>query len=335
MSWRMVSFDLVKDSPRTHTALHTELDAAARRPDALARRRSSRLSALTRPISALAAGASAAASAVANSAGGSPVSYSPPFTMSSTPPFALPPGAQHHRAPSFHSVSSSPNLHTRTRPVLVPHPVTSYGSGLTYHQTAQDAQTRYPESSSPGTQGLTRVLTSAGMRFFGSPVSVLGNLSRRPWNRPRNSLTLREQDPQEEALVQKLDDLAQKALVVFEFADSKLALCTPGATRPSASLGTSGISPSSYLSSTAVRRRSSAASSVSTDMSSAKLDTLCAEALVLYWKALNLLQYGSDLARQYWDSRATSAEASPTGPEFNESKYLLTAHRDLSDRSTL
>lgn len=240
--------------------------------------------------------------------------------MSSTPPFALPPGAQHHRAPSFHSVSSSPNLHSRSRPMLVPHPVSSYGSGLTYQQTAQDAQARYTESPSPGTHGLTRVLTSAGVRFFGSPVNVLGSLSRRPWNRSRNTLALREQDPQEEALMQKLDDLAQKASVVFEFADTKLALCTPSAIRPSASLGTSGISPSSYLSSAAARRRSSATSSVSTELSSAKLDTLCAEALVLYVKALNFLQCGVDLARQYWDSRVTSANASPTGPDFNESE---------------
>lgn len=302
-----------------HILPGVELDAAAKRPEALSRRRSSRMSALTRPISALAAGASAAASAVA---GGSPVSYSPPFTMSSTPPFALPPPAQHHRPPSFHSVSSSPNLQTRTRPVLVPHSVTNYGLGLTYHQTAQDAQHRQSESASPASHGLTRVLTSAGMRFFGSPTNVLGTLSRRPWNRARNVLALREQDPEEEALVQKLDDLGQKAFVVFDFADSKLVLCTPNAMRPSPSLGASGVSPSSYLPSVAARRRSSAASSVSTELSSAKLDTMCAEALVLYVKALSFLQHGVDLARQYWDNRASSAQGVPTSPEFNESKYI-------------
>lgn len=294
----------------------------------LTRRRSSRMSALTRPISALAAGASAAASAVAATAGGSPVSYSPPFTMSSTPPFALPPPAQHHRPPSFHSVSSSPNLQTRSRPVLVPHSVTTYGSGLTYHQTAQDAQTRYSESASPGNHGLTRVLTSAGMRFFGSPANVLGTLSRRPWNRSPNVLALREQDPQEEALVQKLDDLGQKAFVVFDFADSKLVMCTPNTTRPSPSLGTSGISPSNYLPSAAARRRSSVASTVSTEMSSAKLDTICAEALVLYVKALNFLQHGVDLARQYWESRASTADGVPTSPEFNESEHYQSTMLD-------
>jgi serine/threonine-protein kinase ULK/ATG1 len=158
------------------------------------------------------------------------------------------------------------------------------------------------------------------MRFFGSPTNVLGTLSRRPWNRARNVLALREQDPEEEALVQKLDDLGQKAFVVFDFADSKLVLCTPNAMRPSPSLGASGVSPSSYLPSVAARRRSSAASSVSTDLSSAKLDTMCAEALVLYVKALSFLQHGVDLARQYWDSRASSAQGVPTSPEFNESE---------------
>lgn len=276
------------------------------------------MSALTRPISALAAGASAAANAVA---GGSPVSYSPPFTMSSTPPFALPPPAQHHRPPSLHSVASSPNLQTRTRPVLVPHSVTNYGLGLPYYQTAHDAQYRHSESASPASHGLTKVLTSAGMRFFGSPSNMLGSLSRRPWNRPRNVLSFREQDPEEEALVHKLDDLGQKAFVVFDFADSKLAMCPPNATRPSPPLGASGVSPSSYLPSVAARRRSSAASTASTELSSAKLDTLYAEALVLYVKALSFLQYGVDLARQYWDARESSASGAHTSPEFNDSEY--------------
>ncbi|KAJ9127506.1 hypothetical protein QFC24_000915 [Naganishia onofrii] len=280
-------------------SLADELDAAARRPELLSRRRSSRMSALTRPISALAAGASAAANAVANSTGGSPVSYSPPFTMSSTPPFALPPGAHRPRAPSFHSVSSSPNLQTRTRPVLVPHSVTTYGSSLTYHQNAHDAQQRYSESSSPGNQGLTRVLTSAGMRFFGSPAS-------------------RAQNPEEEALVQKLDELGQMASAMVEFADSKLALCTPNAVRPSPILGHSSISPSSYLQTAAARRRSSTASMASVDRSSARLDFLCAEALVVYVKALAFLQHGVNLARGHWESRVVSYGTPPTGPEFNE-----------------
>lgn len=299
---------------------HTELDAAARRPELLSRRRSSRMSALTRPISALAAGASAAANAVANSTGGSPVSYSPPFTMSSTPPFALPPGAHRPRAPSFHSVSSSPNLQTRTRPVLVPHSVTTYGSSLTYHQNAHDAQQRYSESSSPGNQGLTRVLTSAGMRFFGSPASVFGSLTQRPWMRSPNSFSQRAQNPEEEALVQKLDELGQMASAMVEFADSKLALCTPNAVRPSPILGHSSISPSSYLQTAAARRRSSTASMASVDRSSARLDFLCAEALVVYVKALAFLQHGVDLARGHWESRVVSYGTPPTGPEFNESK---------------
>ncbi|KAJ9119561.1 hypothetical protein QFC22_003270 [Naganishia vaughanmartiniae] len=302
-------------------SLADELDAAARRPELLSRRRSSRMSALTRPISALAAGASAAANAVASSTGVSPVSYSPPFTMSSTPPFALPPGAHRSRAPSFHSVSSSPNLQTRTRPVLVPHSVTTYGSSLTYHQTAHDAQQRYSESSSPGNQGLTRVLTSAGMRFFGSPANVLGNLTQRPWLRSRNTFPQREQNPEEEALVQKLDDLGQMALAMVEFADSKLTLCTPNTIRPSPTLGHSSISPSSYLQTAAARRRSSTASLASNDMSSARLDVLCAEALVVYVKALAFLQHGVDLARRHWESRVVSSGTVPTGPEFNESKW--------------
>jgi serine/threonine-protein kinase ULK/ATG1 len=164
------------------------------------------------------------------------------------------------------------------------------------------------------------VLTSAGMRFFGSPASVFGSLTQRPWMRSPNSFSQRAQNPEEEALVQKLDELGQMASAMVEFADSKLALCTPNAVRPSPILGHSSISPSSYLQTAAARRRSSTASMASVDRSSARLDFLCAEALVVYVKALAFLQHGVDLARGHWESRVVSYGTPPTGPEFNESK---------------
>lgn len=175
------------------------------------------------------------------------------------------------------------------------------------------------------------MLTSAGMRFLGSPANVLGTLTQRPWMRSRNTFSQREQDPEEEALVQKLDELGQMALAMVEFADSKLALCTPNTIRPSPTLGHSSISPSSYLQSAAARRRSSTASIASSDMSSARLDVICAEALVIYVRALTFFQHGVDLARRHWESRVVCNGTMPTGPEFNESQYILSSAHESVD----
>ena len=298
-----------------------ELDAAAKRPDGLVRRRSSRGGVLGRPVSAL--------TSVASQAGSSPISYSPPFALSTTPPFALPPGS-HHRAPSLQSISSSPNIPTRTRPMLVPSPTTNamtpYGGGMTYHQTAHEAV--FAESPPPGSSAWARAMGIAGMKLLGSPVNALGQLSRRPWRQARLSLTYKEEDPAEEILMSKLEDLAQKAHALFEFADAKLGQCMfPPKLSPSGGLSGGaglGLSPNSHSyfnqQSAASRRRSSSASTSSTDINIARMEALCAEAMVLYLKALAFLQNGVEQAKQYWEKQAAHNEVVKTSAEFNESE---------------
>lgn len=272
-------------------ALADELDAAARRPDGLTRRRSSRTStALSRP------------NATPYASSSSPLSYSPPFALSSTPPFA----SAQPRPSSLHQVTPSP---LGSRPILPPSTstaMTTYGGGITYHQAAQDA--RWP-GDVPGS-GLARALTSAGMRWFGSPVNALGNLSRRPW--ARTSSPRPEQDPEEDALLIELDRVAHKAYVISDFADAKLSHCIYNRSSPPPNVG----SLTMLTTSNTARRRSSSGSNSSSDMSSAKIETLCAEALLLYLKSLAFLQHGVEMAKQYWDLKlgttGTSADLNET-----------------------
>lgn len=174
---------------------------------------------------------------------------------------------------------------------------------MTYHQAAQEA--RYAADSP---SGLARALTSAGMRLF-APVNALGSLSRRPWARQSSSNASRvdeDQDPDEESLLFELDDVAHKAHVLCEFADVKLNQCV--------------YTRSPQYQSTN-RRRSSSASSSEMGI---KVETMCAEALVLYLKALAFLQHGVERAKGYWDLKAGSAG---TSADLNESKSVATLER--------
>jgi serine/threonine-protein kinase ULK/ATG1 len=299
------------------------MDAAAKRPDGLIRRRSSRTSTRGRPVSAL----TSVASQGVRGSSSSPLSYSPPFALSATPPFVLPAGT-HQRPPSLHSLSTSPNLQSRSRPMLVPsattNAVTTYGGAMTYHQAAHEAV--FAESPPPGSSAWARAMGIAGMKLLGSPVNALGQLSRRPWRQARLSLTFKEDDPAEEALMTNLEDLAQKAHVLFEFADSKLAQCMyPSKASPGGGLsGTgTGFSPNSYSyfqqQSAMSRRRSSSGSTSSMDINVARMETLCAEAMVLYLKSLGFLQNGVEQAKQFWEGKAAVVDVVKTSAEFNES----------------
>lgn len=186
---------------------------------------------------------------------------------------------------------------------------------MTYHQAAQEAQARYGGSGGTDSpSGLARALTSAGMRLF-APVNALGSLSRRPWARQTASPSapLRiggigdvDSDPEEESLLVELDDVAHKAHVLCEFADAKLNQCVYSR------------SPSQQQATTSqTRRRSSSASSSEMGI---KVETLCAEALVLYLKSLAFLQHGVERAKGYWDLKAGGGSAAGTSADLNDSE---------------
>ncbi len=270
-------------------------------------------------------------SALAISSGGaappSPSSYSPPFSLSTTPPFGL---AQQNtlRPASLQAMTSSPSLNARSRPILVPQPNQRSGAaGFSYQHAIQDGR----PSGSPGSlqsHGLARAISSASLRWFGSsPVNVLSRFSGRPWVRVRALKRGTEDAAAEDELLDYLEDIARKATVLFEFADSKLAQCVT-ALRSSAALGglpaviATDMSPANIpTDNPRARRRSSSGSTSSTDLTAARLEVLCAEGLVLYLKALAFLQHGVERARKFWEDSAAANTGLSSSPDFNESGW--------------
>lgn len=308
----MVSIDCCKPSrPRTDPR-HAELANVPKRDSVVARRPSRGF--LTRPLSTI----GTTTPGVATS-GSSPTSPYPPTATASdssgTPPFAI----------------------SSTRPPPVPHPYSLASSPRPLSLLSSSPRSftnpieRFPGSplalvGSP-TAAIAKVLNMASLKLFGSPAD--GILLRRSSSRKPISRSVPVADPDEEKVLASLEDIAQKALVIFDFADSKIMQLLPPT--PQSSSATSLGTPS-YFSHVAAReqaasnpfspvptamRRTSSSSSERPFVlaSSARADVLAAEALVLYLKSLAFLGKGIETARKFWSNRATDQAASP---DFNE-----------------
>ncbi|KAK4054701.1 Serine/threonine-protein kinase [Microbotryomycetes sp. JL221] len=238
----------------------------------------------------------------------------------SSPPFAI--TGQQRPSPVHHpySMSSSPRM-------------VSYlsSSPRSYNHVIE----RFPGSplalvGNPSA-AIAKALNMASLKIFGSPTD--GILVRRSSARKPLSRTAQAADPEEDQLLSKLEDVAQKALVLFDFADSKLVQLLPPTPQ---SLPTTTLGTPSYFTHMAAReqvisspfsavpnshspsmRRTSSSSSDRPHMSagSVKNDVVAAEAVMLYLKALAFLHKGIEQARSHWTSRG-SAQA-PSG-DFNE-----------------
>lgn len=181
----------------------------------------------------------------------------------------------------------------------------------------------------------------ASLKIFGSPAD--GILLRRASTRKPINRTAQVVDPDEDRVMAELEDIAQKALVMFDFADSKIVQILPPTpqTSSSTSLGTPSyfshvaareqaasnpFSPVPTPSSPSMRRTSSSSSERPFVLaSSAKADVLAAEAMVLYLKSLAFLGKGIEKARKFWSQRHSDQAASA---DFNEGascglRYLL------------
>lgn len=240
--------------------------------------------------------------------------------VAATPPFAI--QAQPRNSPSPHpySLSSSPRplSFLSSSPRSITHPIERFpGSPLAL-------------VGSP-TAAIAKALNMASLKIFGSPtdgILVRRSSARRPINRSAQVI-----DPEEDKVLSDLEDSAQKALVLFDFADSKIMQILPPTpqTSSSTSLGTP-----SYFSHVAAREQAASnpfsavptpsspqmrrASSSSSDRplvmaSSAKADVLAAEAVVLYLKSLAFLHKGIERARTYWLNRPPDSVASS---DFND-----------------
>lgn len=135
--------------------------------------------------------------------------------------------------------------------------------------------------------------------------------------------------PQQVQLITELEELGHKATVVFDFADTKLMQLLP----PTPQTATAYASAGSYFpqqpqqqtppsSSPFPQSRRSGSTSSLRRINEDEADSVAAETLVLYLKALTFLQRGIEKARAYWDSRV-AASATTASPEFNEGKHYL------------
>ena len=211
-----------------------------------------------------------------------------------------------------------------------------------------------------GGTAIAKALNMASLKLFGSPseniwLRKIGH--RKPIQRHSSGssgggtpLTVEEDN-----LLSDLEDIAQKATVIFDFADSKLVLMTSlmvsrggadGAGTPAAVLQASYASP--FFANAQQQARTARTSSFSSDRSAVsplvpasatspvlnqqqvtspagtgktdsvrKPELLPGETLVLYLKALAFLQKGIELARDYWSSKPADR---PTSADLNECK---------------
>lgn len=266
---------------------------------------------LSRPLSTIGVASPLPGSASSNT----PYPPAAPSPDSGTPPFAIPSQRQ-ASAPHPYSMSSSPRPLSllSSSPRSLSHPIDRFpGSPLAL-------------VGSP-TAAIAKVLNMASLKLFGSPTD--GILLRRSSSRKPITRSVQVADPEEEKVLAELEDIAQKALVIFDFADSKLMQLLPPTPQSSSSTSLGTPSYFSHVAAreqaasnpfspvpTAMRRTSSSSSDRPFVMaSSARGDVLAAESLVLYLKSLAFLGKGIEKARKFWSNRATDQAASV---DFNE-----------------
>jgi len=143
------------------------------------------------------------------------------------------------------------------------------------------------------TSALAKAISMASMRLFGassSPPSWRNNTSLIGFNDASTSKaggTL-ESNPEENAVLQTIEDTAHKAYVVSQFGDSKM----------------DGVRPLNGLH-----------YSPTEDQELTKDSVLAEEAFFLYLRALALLQSGMDVARKFWEERRL--ESKPASQRLN------------------
>ncbi|KAF9980750.1 Serine/threonine-protein kinase [Mortierella antarctica] len=192
--------------------------------------------------------------------------------FSTTPPFALP------ASPVPEEPKSSQPLH---RPSLGQiQPISSPNS----------ARSGSPRDGG-ATSALAKAISMASMRLFGassSPPSWRNNTSLIGFGDTPSRTGGIEANPEENKVLQSIEDTAHKAYVVSQFADSKME----------------GIRPLDGLDYSPSEDQEPTADSI-----------LAEEAFYLYLRALALLQSGMDVARRFWEERRV--ESKPASLRLN------------------
>ncbi|KAF9314265.1 Serine/threonine-protein kinase [Podila horticola] len=204
---------------------------------------------------------------------------SPPVNnlfFSTTPPFALP-------APTPEEPKSTLALRPSLGTPPVPSPISA-------------------RSGSPrATSTIAKAISMASIRLFGASSSPPSRRSNTPligFATPTNRGA--EINPEENTVLQSIEDTAHKAYVVFQFADSKMKSIRP--------LDEPDYSPP-------IKTRTSQGLLTPEEQEPSRESILAEEAFFLYLRALALLQSGMDVARRYWEERRQ--ESKPASVRLN------------------
>ncbi|KAG0010988.1 Serine/threonine-protein kinase, partial [Entomortierella chlamydospora] len=190
--------------------------------------------------------------------------------FSTTPPFALPAASTPEEPRSIQAVH---------RPSL----------GQNQPQASPiSARSGSPRDGSK-TSALAKAISMASMRLFGASSSPPSWKSNTPligfMDSPSRNSGVLEVDPEENTVLQSIEDTAHKAYVISQFADSKMEGSRP--------LDELDYSPSE-------------------DHEPSRGSILAEEAFFLYLRALALLQAGMNVARQYWEERRQESKPAST-----------------------
>lgn len=294
-----------------------ELDQASKRPMI---RRSSRGSVVSRPVSSF---KPISPNITKNDPTLGPVSYSPPFALSSTPPFAM--QVPRHTSggnpfPRNPSIPSSLNAFPPTTISASP----SYG---------QDAAARF--GVSPGslqTGALARALTNTAIRLIGTSANTAATAIARATSKRRpNIVRVSDMDAAEDELLRIVEDLARKAFVLFELADERLLAQTQlaqTARTSSTPTGLTGTTPPFSMQAAAAAQAGSRRKSSSSSMNSEvwilrQQEAAANDAVVLYMKSLAFIVKAMDKVKRYWKSRTDVSDGYVASQELNESKFFF------------
>jgi serine/threonine-protein kinase ULK/ATG1 len=211
-------------------------------------------------------------------------SFSPPFALSATPPFAVAP-----QRPSS----------TLSRPPSVPQQLNIFPPSIPGF--SPDRFGTSPSSLQTG--ALARALTNTAIRLIGNGANTAATAFARAAAKRRPTIVRTgEIDPAEDEVLRSVEDVARKAFVLFELADTKLVRWEQLA-RNQATAGTGTTPPLGH-------RRSSG--SFNSDIAVLRQQVAAAsEAVVLYCKALAFIVQGTNRIQRYWETRQdydTSAE---------------------------
>ena len=173
-------------------------------------------------------------------------------------------------------------------------PVTSYYN-QTYHQVAQDALFRDNNGNLQNRSALTRAINLASLTLFGSGTSkrvlslVKGGKNKR--------INFNEQ--KEIEILSKLEELAQKSFVIFDFADYKLFKATMTTTDNNNNTSSSIYDQIPLCFQSYCQQRFQQDVSNNFDISKDEIEKLAGESILLYIRASKILSKGGELVLKY------------------------------------